>query len=127
MDVLFSDSVLPVIPKLWFCARLIWALKLDRHLNADEWQYIANGTVEIGNFLEDGTTSIDTYNTGAQTACATPECTQVLHVHAMRGHDIAKKLWAPACMIFRSNFVPGRIQRRPQGLPCRRYWTICSR
>ena len=41
----------------------------DRHLNSDEWQYIANGTVEIGNFLEDGTTVIDTYKTGAQTAC----------------------------------------------------------
>ncbi|CAL5224395.1 g7076 [Coccomyxa viridis] len=75
VDVVGGGSVTYVDDTLFPTGKNIWggilhlipnALRVSHwHLNADELQFIANGTdIEIGNFLEDGTLAVNTYQAG---------------------------------------------------------------
>ncbi|CAK0733662.1 hypothetical protein CVIRNUC_000312 [Coccomyxa viridis] len=75
VDVAGGGTVTYVDDTLFPIAKNIWggilhlapnALRVSHwHLNADEYQFVANGSnIEIGNFLQDGTLAVNTYQSG---------------------------------------------------------------
>ncbi|KAK9903301.1 hypothetical protein WJX75_002290 [Coccomyxa subellipsoidea] len=63
-----DDTLFPIAKNIWggILHLVPNALRVSHwHLNADEYQFVANGSnIEIGNFLQDGTLAVNIYQAG---------------------------------------------------------------